>query len=205
MSNNLSLSEALFTRTQARVLGLLFAQPDRSFYLAEIMRAANVGRGGVQRELERLVKSGLVTVRSIGNQRHYEANPRSPIFNELQGIVLKTSGIADVLRDALASLGESVTHAFVFGSIAGGTAKAGSDIDLLVIGDVSFANVVQALMDIHDKLGREVNPVVMTMDDFMRKMAMRDRFVSRIGKEPKIHVKGDHDELEKSVEDWPAD
>lgn len=205
MSNTLSLSEALFTRTQARVLGLLFSQVERSFYLVEIVRAANVGRGSVQRELARLVKSGIVTVRSIGNQRHYQANPQSPIFHELQGIALKTSGVADVLRDALAPLDDAVMQAFVFGSIAAGNSRANSDVDLLVIGTVSFTDVVHALVDSHDRLGREVNPVVVTAEDFRQKMLSQDRFVTRIWKEPKIYVKGNHDELEELVENGAVD
>lgn len=205
MSMHIPLSSALFTKTQARVLGVLFGRPEQTFYLTEIVRRAQVGRGSVQRELDRLVKSGLVTARSIGNQRHFQANARCPIFNELHGIVMKTSGIADALRDALNSLGNGVSHAFVFGSIAANTAKPGSDIDLMVVGDVSFTAVVHAFMNVHDQLGREVNPVVMTMDEFRRKVLNRDRFAARVWKEPKIYVKGDHDELEQSVEDRAAD
>lgn len=201
MSTFIPLSAALFTKTQARVLGVLFGRPEQTFYLTEIVRMAQVGRGSVQRELDRLVKSGLVTVRSIGNQRHFQANASCPIFNELHGIVMKTSGIADVLRDALSPLGNGVKHAFVFGSIGADTAKAGSDIDLMVIGEVSFTDVVHALMKIHDQLGREVNPVVVTMDDFRRKVLNRDRFAARVWKEPKIFVKGAHDDLEQFVED----
>lgn len=201
-TNPINLSEALFSKTRARVLGLLFGQADRSFYLTDIMRRANVGRGSVQRELERLVAAGLVTVRKMGNQRHYQANPRTPIFNELQGIIYKTAGIADAIRDALADLDSRLDQVFIFGSLAAGTARMTSDIDLMVVGDVSFTEIVTALIDTHESLNREVNPVVMKRGEFQKKARNQDRFVSRILKEPKIFVKGSENELGELAEYW---
>lgn len=198
----INLSEALFSKTRARVLGLLFGQADRSFYLTDIMRRANVGRGSVQRELERLVAAGLVTVRKMGNQRHYQANPQTPIFNELQGIIYKTAGIADAIRDALADLDSRLDQVFIFGSLAAGTARMTSDIDLMVVGDVSFTEIVTALIDTHESLNREINPVVMKRRKFQKKARNKDRFVSRVLKEPKIFVKGSENELGELAEDW---
>ena len=141
-----SLADALFTRTQQRVLGLLFGQPARSFYATELIGLAGIGSGAVQRELARLVRSGLVTVRSLGNQRHYQANPDAPLFAELCGIVLKTVGLADPLREVLQPLAGQIDAAFVFGSVAKRQDTAASDIDLMVISDsLSYGDIFAAL------------------------------------------------------------
>src|SRR5688572_15305175 len=113
-----SLADALFSTTQQRVLGLLFGQPDRSFYATELIAQAGAGSGAVQRELARLEQSGLVTVRRVGTQKHYQANPASPLFDELCGIARKTIGLAEPLRQALAPLTAAIDAAFVFGSVA---------------------------------------------------------------------------------------
>lgn len=127
-------SDALFTKTQQRVLAVLFGQSQRSFYANEIIGLAQSGSGAVQRELACLEASGLVTVHRVGNQKHYQANYDAPIFDELRGIVMKTFGVADVLRAALQPLWPLVELAFVYGSLAKGTEHAGSDVDLMVIG-----------------------------------------------------------------------
>src|SRR5665811_2106352 len=145
-SPNASLADALFSTTQQRVFGLLFGQPDRSFYATEMIGLAGVGSGGVQRELARLAQSGLVTVRPVGNQRHYQANPEAPIYAELCGIVRKTFGMADPLRLALTPLAAQIKCAFVFGSIAKRQDSASSDIDLMVISDsLGYADTFAAL------------------------------------------------------------
>lgn len=200
---NTSLGEALFTKTQQRVLGLLFGNPDRSYYNNEIVRFADAGIGSVQRELQRLESAGLVTARKIGNQKHYQANRTAAIFEELRGIVLKTVGLADVLREAIAPLQEQVELAFIFGSIAQGKERVTSDVDVMVIGDVSFDEVVHALYSTQESLGREVNPVVMSASEFSGNILQGDRFVSRIVKEPKIFLKGDSDDLGKLAADRP--
>jgi predicted nucleotidyltransferase len=198
-----NLGEALFTKTQQRVLGLLFGNPDRSYYNNEIVRFADAGIGSVQRELQRLESAGLVTARKIGNQKHYQANRTAAIFEELRGIVLKTVGLADVLREAIAPLQEQVELAFIFGSIAQGKERVTSDVDVMVIGDVSFDEVVQAFYPTQESLGREVNPVVMSASEFSGNILQGDRFVSRIVKEPKIFLKGDGDDLGKLAADRP--
>lgn len=194
---NSSLAEALFTKTQQRVLGLLFGSPERSYYTNEVVRFAEAGIGTVQRELKRLESAGLITSRKIGNQRHYQANRAAAIFEELHGIVIKTVGLADVLRNALLPLQEQVDLAFIFGSIAQGKERITSDVDVMVIGNASFEEIVHTIYDSQETLLREINPVVMSASEFNSKFLQEDRFVSRIVSEPKIFLIGGSDELGK--------
>jgi predicted nucleotidyltransferase len=200
---NASLGEALFTKTQQRVLGLLFGHPERSYYTNEVVRYAESGTGAVQRELLRLESAGLITSRKIGNQKHYQANRAAAIFEELHGIVIKTVGLADVLLKAILPLQEQVELAFIFGSIAQGRERITSDVDVMVIGDVSFEDVVQAFYATQETLAREVNPVVMSAGEFRRKVLQGDRFVSRIVNEPRIFLKGGVDDLAELAADRP--
>jgi len=141
-----SLADALFTTTQQRVLGLLFGQPDRSFYATELIAMTAAGSGAVQRELARLEQTGLVVVSRLGTQKHYQANPDSPLFAELCGIVRKTVGLAEPLRETLAPLASGIAAAFVYGSVAKGGDSATSDIDLMVVSDsLTYADVFAAL------------------------------------------------------------
>src|SRR5712692_5698328 len=130
-----SLATAVFSKTQQRVLALLFGQPDRSFYASELIQMARGGSGAVQRELARLQQSGLVTVKRLGNQKHYQANPKSPIFAELSSIVRKTVGLAEPVREALRPLVRDIKAAFVYGSVAKRTDTAESDVDLMIVSD----------------------------------------------------------------------
>ncbi len=157
------MADALFSGTQQRVLVLLFGQPDRSFYASELIALAQGGSGAVQRELARLAQSELVTVQSSGNQKHYQANPASPIFDELCGIVRKTMGLAEPLREALVPLAERIKVAFVYGSVAKRQDAASSDIDLMVVSeDVTYADLYQALEAVSQQVGRTVNPTIYT-------------------------------------------
>ena len=130
-----SIGDTLFSKTQQRVLGLLFGKPDQSFYLNEMVRLANMGKGTIKRELERMTAAGLLTVTTIGNQHHYQANIACPIYHELLGITRKTFGLSDVIRTALVPLDASIDRAFIYGSIAKEQATAQSDIDLMVVSD----------------------------------------------------------------------
>ena len=130
------LSDAIFTRTQRRVLGLLYNRPDRSYYTNEILRASGMGVATIKRELDRMVDAGLLTLRHQGNQHHYQANTGCPIYNELLSIVRKTIGIVDVIQEALSLIAERISWGFVFGSVASGKDSANSDIDLILIGDI---------------------------------------------------------------------
>ena len=196
-TKNTSMGEALFTKTQRRVLGLLFGNPDRSYYANEIVRFAGAGIGTVQRELEQLAATRLVLVSKIGNQKHYQANRAAPIFAELRGIVLKTFGVADHLRSALAPLASRIDAAFVYGSVAEGTDTANSDIDVMVVGSASFEEVVGALHSNQEQLRREINPSVYSLAEFKKKAKEKGSFVARVLKEPKLIIQGKENDLRK--------
>ena len=176
-----SLSDALFSKTQQRVLGLVFGHPDRSFFAREIIARAGGGTGAVQRELSRLVDSGLVTVRSIGNQRHYQANRDSPVFTELRGLITKTIGVAEPLRAALAPLSDRIDLALLYGSVAKGEDRADSDIDLLVVAnDVTLEELFERLAPLEKKLERRVNPTLYKPAEFRRRRESRNPFVVKV-------------------------
>jgi predicted nucleotidyltransferase len=191
-----SLAGALFSGTQQRVLGLLFGQPDRSFYATELINLAGVGSGAVQRELARLAQSGLVTVKPVGNQKHYQANPDSPIYEELCSMVRKTVGIAEPLRAALAPLAAQIKVAFVYGSIAKQQDTARSDIDLMLVSDtLTYGDTILALQDLSAQLGREVNPNIFTPQDFAKRLREGGSFVSRVMAQPKVWLIGGPDDI----------
>lgn len=191
-----SLADALFTNTQQRVLGLLFGQPDRSFYATEIISLTASGSGAVQRELARLEQSGLVTVRRIGTQKHYQANPKSPLFVELCSIAMKTVGLAEPLREALAPLAGRIVAAFVYGSVAKRSDTASSDIDLMVISDrLTYADVYAVLEQVSIKLGRSVNPTVYSRQQLVRRIKQGAAFATRVLEQPKIWLIGSEDVL----------
>lgn len=198
MSTFSGFSNVLFSKTQQGLLGLLFGQPQRSFYLKELIGVLGMGRGTVQRELSHLVESGLVTVTSVGNQRHFQANPASPIFHELHAIVIKTFGVADVIRNGLLGVAYRIKVAFIYGSVAKGTDTAGSDIDVMVISDsVSYGEVLERLSSVDQKLGRPVNPVVFATKEFVSRMASDNAFVTRVMEQPKIMLIGTEDDIPK--------
>jgi predicted nucleotidyltransferase len=191
-----SIADVLFSAGQRRVLGLLFGQPDRSFYTNEIAKLAMTGRGALQRELERLTSSGLVVMMPIGRQRHYQANRESPIFNELRGIVLKTFGLADVLRDALAVSAQPVRCAFIYGSVAKGTDTASSDIDVMIVAEgLTYSDVFEVLAKAEEMLGRKVNPTLYTPEDFAEKVRGDNHFVTRVLNQPKIMLIGTDNDI----------
>jgi predicted nucleotidyltransferase len=186
------LANALFSKVQQRVLGVLFGSPGRSFYANEIIALAASGTGAVQRELTKLAEAGLVTVRRQGNQKHYQANSFSPVYDELRGIVLKTFGLADIVRGGLTPLVPQIRAAFIFGSVAKGQDTAGSDIDVLVVSDiVTYADIYSALEQSSQDLGRTVNPTVYTTREFARRVKDGKAFLTRIMKQPKIWLIGD--------------
>ena len=187
-----SLADALFTGTQQRLLALLFGQPARSFYANELIGLAGMGSGAVQRELATLAGSGLVTVRSIGNQKHYQVNPEAPIFEELKGIVQKTFGLTEPLRQALGPLAMKLRAAFVYGSVAKKTDTAASDIDLMVISDeVTYPDLFAALEAASGAIGRTVNPTILTRKELAKRIKAQESFTTRVLAQPKIWIVGD--------------
>jgi predicted nucleotidyltransferase len=194
-----SLAAALFTPVQQRVLGLLFGQPTRRFQSAELIRLAGSGTGATHRLLTRLAKAGLVQVSAQGWQKYYQANPESPVFEELVGLVRKTVGLVEPLREALAPLGGRIQSAFVYGSVAGGEDRADSDIDLMVIAeDLDYPTLFEALQAAERDLARPVNPNLMTPREWQRKRAQSDSVAARAAGRPRLFVLGSEDDLRQA-------
>ena len=176
-----SLADALFTTTQQRVLSLLFGQPSRSFFASELIELTGSGSGAVQRELKRLASSGLVTVTRIGRQKHHRANADSPVFEELCGLVIKTVAMVEPIRCALESLADRIVLALVFGSVAKGTDRAASDIDLLVVADkLTLEEMYAALAPVEARLDRRINPALYTSNEFAARKAAGNAFLTRV-------------------------
>jgi len=194
--NGASLADSLFTGTQQRVLGLLFGQPTRSYYANELIGMAGAGSGAVQRELARLTRSGLLTVRPVGNQKHYQANPDSPLFAELCGIAQKTVGLAVPLREALMPLARRIQAAFVYGSVAKRQDTAASDIDLMLISDtLTHSDTFAALEAATVRLGRAVNPTILSQKALAKRVKEDNAFATRVLAQPKIWLIGGEDDL----------
>lgn len=186
------LAAALFSTTQQRVLGLLFGQPDRSFYATELIGLTGSGSGAVQRELARLEHSALVMVSRRGTQKHYQANPDSPLFNELCGIARKTIGLAEPVREALAPMASTITAAFVYGSVAKRSDTALSDIDLLILSDqLDYADLFASLHVLEARLGRKVNPSILSRKELAQRQQDGNAFLQRVLAQPKIWIIGD--------------
>jgi predicted nucleotidyltransferase len=181
---------------QQRVLGLLFGQPDRRFQSAELIRLAKGGVGAVHRQLSRLAASDLLTVTRSGNQKHYQARRDSPVFEELHGLIVKTVGVAEPLRQALAPRAGAIRAAFVYGSVAMGSDRAKSDIDLMVVSDsLRYADLFETLQKVEARLGRTINPTVMTAAQWRAKRARTDSFAARVAAGPRVFVVGSEDDL----------
>lgn len=191
----MSVLAVLFPQVRAEVLRLLFADASRELHLRDLTRQSGLGLGTMQGELEKLSTSDLVTSRRDGNRRYYRANTSHPLFRDLQQLVLKTSGLRDVLAVALRGV-KGVEVAFVFGSLAAGPGKAASDVDLFVIGDAGLRALAPALRKAAGAVGREINPVSMTVAEY-RKRRTKDPFVLDVLGKEKLFVKGDADELER--------
>ena len=198
------LVELLFGAYRRRVLSLLLLHPEQGFYVREIGRLTGVPAGSLHREVSQLTEAGLLERSAAGNQIRYQADQSCPIYPELAGVFRKTSGLADVLRDALTPLGKGVEISFVFGSVAQGKERLTSDVDVMVLGRAKFERVVGALAPAGKRLRRDINPVVMKAEEFKAKLTARDRFVSRIMREPKILLTGDVRELGQPAQDRAA-
>jgi predicted nucleotidyltransferase len=191
------LADALFSPVQQRVLGLLFGQPDRRFQSAELIRLAKGGVGAVHRQVARLERTGLVTATRTGNQKHYQARRDSPVFEELHGLVVKTVGVVEPLRRALEETSGAIRAAFVYGSVAKGVDKAGSDIDLMVLSDsVSYADVFGSLQAAESVLGRAISPTLMTLAQWRMKRARPGSFIGKVANQPRLFVIGSDSDLD---------
>jgi len=185
----------LFGRTRQALLSLLYARADEEHLQESLIQLAGLGRGTVQRELEFLARAGVVRRTVRGRQVYFQANPDCPIYAELRGLVVKTGGVADALRAALAPLAGRIRTAFIYGSVAKGTERRASDVDVMVIGDVSFAEASEALGRAQEAIGREVNPSVYAPADFRAKLAAKHHFLRTVLKGEKVFLIGDEREL----------
>lgn len=187
-----SLSDALFTKTQQKVLGLLFSKSEQSYFTNEIVRRAGLGKGTVTRELERMRSAGLIIKTQKGNQTHYQANAKCPIFQDLSAIVRKTFGIGDTIKAALATLEPQLNCAFIYGSIAKGEATSASDIDIMLVGkNLNYGQVMELLAPAEASLGRTLNPTLYTPADFAAKLQAGNHFLQRVLEQPRIPLWGE--------------
>lgn len=195
----LSVARHLLGHTRAAVLGTLLLHPETSLHVRELARLTGASAGSLHRELRALAELGLLLRQEVGHQVHYRANEASPVFAELAGLLRKTSGLADVLREALLPLQRKVSLAFVYGSVAAGTERPGSDVDLMVLGTAGFAELVRALAPAQEALRREVNPTVMKPKDFAAKVAAEDGFARSVVRGPRIWLVGGEDDFAELV------
>ena len=194
------LCSGLFGKTRQSVLALLYGKADSSFYTKQVLDSVKIGRGTVQRELKNLTETGIIVREVQGRQVYYRANAQCSIFNELKSIVRKTFGVADVIRQSLSSEANEVLVAFIFGSIARSTDNRKSDIDVMVVGRISFGDVVSLLAPAEGELGREINAVVYPLSEFKHKVKADHNFVKNVLAGEKIFLIGDENELRKLVE-----
>lgn len=191
-----STADALFPRVRQRVLALFFGQPDRSFFTNEAVALAQSGRGAVQRELADLTAAGLLTLRAQGQQRHYQANRLAPVFPKLRGLVLKTFGLADVLRQALAPLPGQIKVAFVFGSVARNEDTSESDFDVMIVSDkLGYADAFGALEPASISLARPINPTLYTVAEFAKRKSKDNAYVTRVMQQPRVWILGSEEDM----------
>ena len=193
------LETLLGSKLRAKVLGWLFTHPDERYFVRQLTGLLGEDSTNVSRELIRLENTGILVSQKEGKQKYYQANRESPLFNELRGIAVKTVGIADVLLSALSREADQISAVFIFGSIADGTDKKTSDIDVMVIGPISFGETVTLLSSAEEKLGREINPVVYSVSEFRKRVKDGDHFISNLLKSEKIFLIGDENELGRLV------
>lgn len=187
-----ALSEILSSRSRAAIFKLLFSGMEKELHVREIQRRSTLNDSTIRQELRKLVKLDLVKGRKDSNRIYYRANKENPLYPDLRNLVIKTTGVADVLREVLRD--GRIQLAFVFGSIAGGEETAGSDVDLLVIGEIGFRDLSELLSGSSEKIGREINPYVMKKDEYRKRVKSGEHFISHILKSPKIFIVGtDHD------------
>lgn len=195
------LASLIFSEYRRRVLGLLLLHPDMSYHVRELARLTGTSAGTLHKELSKLTEGGVLRRQAVGNQVRYSANQDCPIFEELANILRKTSGLVDVLASALSGFESQVDLAFVFGSLARGEQNSASDVDVMVVGSLGFAEVVQALHPAQAILQREINPVVYSLNEFRRRIGSQDSFIKEVLSNPLLFLVGNEDELGKLTQD----
>jgi predicted nucleotidyltransferase len=193
----LVLGRLLGSRLRAKIIGWFFTHTDERYFTRQLTALLGEESSNLSKELKRLAGMGILSLQQEGQQKYYQANPDCPIFAELRGIATKTAAAGDVLGGALAQLRGKIRAAFVYGSFARGEETARSDVDVMVIGKTTFAEVVDALHPAQEKLGREVNPTVYSLDEFRSKLAAKHHFLTTVFGASKIFLIGDEHELER--------
>jgi len=194
------LETLLGSKLRAKVLGWLFTHPDERYFVRQLTNLVEEDSTNVSRELARLEKTGILVSTTEGKQKYYQVNRKSPIYNELHGLIVKTAGVVDVLRSALAPAMERIKVAFVFGSIAAGTEERMSDIDMIVIGRTTFSEIVSLISPAQKTLGREINPVVYPVTEFKHKIQENHHFLKTVLEGDKIFLIGDKGELNRMAQ-----
>ena len=192
---NVRSLDALLPKTRQGILAAMLVQPGRAWYVSELARRMKVPSSSLQRELQDLTEAGILKSHRQGRMAYYQANADSPLFPDLRGLLLKTAGLVDVLADAMKPLAANVRLAFVYGSIASGSEQADSDIDLMVVGDVSGIDLALPLRGARELLGREINPTVYNPAEFEKKRQAKDHFLTHVLDKPKLFVIGNTHEL----------
>ena len=195
-----NIANSLFGKTRRAVLALLFSHVDERFYFRQIARILEIGLGALQRELANLSDAGIIRKEFVGRQVFYQANSECPIYMDLKNLVMKTIGVGDILKTALVPLEERINVAFLFGSIAKGTERSDSDIDIIVIGNVTFSEIISAFSPAQKTVRREINPLVYPPEEFRLKMAENHHFLKSVLKRSKYFLIGDERELERLAE-----
>ena len=189
--NDAMLEMILGSKLRSKVLGWLFTHPDERYFVRQLTSLLREDSTNVSRELIRLEKTGILVSTKEGKQKYYQANRKSPIYDELHGLIIKTTGVADVLRSALAPSAGRIKVAFVFGSIASGNEDKASDIDMMVVGAISFGDIVNLLSTAEERLGREINTVVYPVSEFRKKLKEDHYFVKNVVESEKLFIIGD--------------
>jgi predicted nucleotidyltransferase len=198
------LIDYMFSNYRRQLLAVLLLRPDEQFHVRELARLTGVSPGSLHRELKGMAEAGLLIRSRQGNQVLYQADQSCAIFEELAAIFRKTVGLAAILAEALKPIQAKIDVAFVFGSMASGKQHARSDLDICVLSDVEYIDVVKALGEVQEQLNRELNPVVMSATAYFDKLAHHDRFIERMHNEAKIFVTGDENELGKLAQNWAS-
>lgn len=191
------LPDLFGSKLRAKLLGWLYTHTDQRYFVRELTALLKADSTNISRELARLANTGILVSTTSGRQKYYQANLKSPVFNELHGLMLKTAGVADVLRSALKPVHKKINAAFIFGSIASRTETRASDIDVMIIGDISFGDIVSLISPAQEILGRDINPVVYAVQEFREKVMTDHHFVNSVLEGQKIFLIGDEDELNR--------
>jgi predicted nucleotidyltransferase len=191
--------DALLPKTRQGILAATFVQPAKSWYVSELARRLGVPSSSLQRELQDLTEAGILKSHRQGRMVYYQANADSPLFPDLRGLLLKTAGLVDILADALKPLRTNIPLAFVYGSIASGQERSDSDIDLMVVGDISPVDLAVPLRHARELLGREINPTVYSSAEFAKKRSAKDNFLTEVLTKPRLLVLGSEHELDKAA------